>query len=171
MTNTALSAVSATLGVGGALGLPLSAWIVEVADWRALFWVAVGLAAVVIAISATLLPQGRSERRARVDLVGAIGLAIGVVATLVGVTKGNEWGWTSPLTLGLIAGGLVVLVVWGLYEVRHPAPLVDLRTTARLPVLFTNLAALMFGFGMMAQSIVVPQLMQMPEQTGYGLGQ
>src|SRR5699024_4674994 len=43
--------------------------------------------------------------------------------------------------------------------------------TARLPVLFTNLAALMFGFGMMAQSIVVPQLMQMPEQTGYGLGQ
>lgn len=171
MTNTALSAVSATLGVGGALGLPLSAWIVEVADWRALFWVAVGLAAVVIAISAALLPHRRSEQRARVDVVGAVGLAIGLVATLVGITKGNEWGWTSPATLGMIAGGLVVLVVWGRYEVRHAAPLVDLRTTARLPVLFTNLAALMFGFGMMAQSIVVPQLMQMPEQTGYGLGQ
>lgn len=171
MTNTALSAVSATLGVGGALGLPLSAWIVEAMDWRALFWVAVVLAAVVIVISATLLPHVRSERRARVDFVGAIGLAIGLVATLVGITKGNEWGWASPLTLGVISGGLVVLLVWGWYEVRHPAPLVDLRTTARLPVLFTNLAALMFGFGMMAQSIVVPQLMQMPEQTGYGLGQ
>ncbi|MBV9831398.1 MAG: MFS transporter, partial [Marmoricola sp.] len=50
-------------------------------------------------------------------------------------------------------------------------PLVDLRTTAQLPVLLTNLAAIAIGFGMMAQSIVVPQLLQLPEGTGYGLGQ
>lgn len=171
MTNTALSAVSATLGVGGALGLPLSAWVVEATDWRVLFWMSTGLAMVVIALSATLLPAGHRDPDGRVDVVGAIGLAIGLVATLVGVTKGNEWGWGSPLTLGLVGGGVLVLLVWGGYEVRHPNPLVDLRTTARLPVLFTNLAALMFGFGMMAQSIVVPQLLQMPVQTGYGLGQ
>jgi len=43
--------------------------------------------------------------------------------------------------------------------------------TARRPVLLTNLAAIAMGFGMMAQAIVIPQLLQMPEQTGYGLGQ
>ncbi|MFD2393388.1 MFS transporter [Dietzia aerolata] len=64
-----------------------------------------------------------------------------------------------------------MLLAWGLYETRHPQPLVDLRTTARRPILLTNIAALLIGFGMMAQSIVVPQLLQLPEATGYGLGQ
>ncbi len=42
MAATSIAAMSATLGVGGAIGLPLSAWIVEVGDWHALFWVAAG---------------------------------------------------------------------------------------------------------------------------------
>ena len=171
MTNTALSAVSATLGVGGALGLPLAALIVQSMDWHVLFWLSSILAVIVIVCSATLLPHHRREHPAKIDLVGAIGLAIGLVCVLVGVTKGNDWGWVSAGTLGMIIGGAVVLVAWGFYEVKHKDPLVDLRTTVRLPVLFTNLAALMVGFGMMAQSVVVPQLLQMPEGTGYGLGQ
>ncbi|MFT4234105.1 MAG: MFS transporter [Microbacterium sp.] len=171
MTNTALSAVSATLGVGGAIGLPLAALVVQSLDWHALFWLATVLGVVVVALSAIFLPHHRREHPAKIDVVGAIGLAIGLVSVLVGVTKGNDWGWTSAGTLGMIIGGVVVLVAWGFYEVRHPAPLVDLRTTVRLPVLFTNLAALMVGFGMMSQSVVVPQLLQMPTATGYGLGQ
>ncbi|MFT4220803.1 MAG: MFS transporter [Microbacterium sp.] len=171
MTNSALSAVSATLGVGGALGLPLAALIVQSMDWHALFWLSSALAVVVIALSATILPHHRREHPAKVDVVGGIGLAIGLVSVLVGVTKGNDWGWASTGTLGMIIGGALVLVAWGFYEVRHHSPLVDLRTTVRLPVLFTNLAALVVGFGMMAQSVVVPQLLEMPTATGYGLGQ
>ena len=61
--------------------------------------------------------------------------------------------------------------MWGGFELRQSDPLVDLRTTAKLPILMTNIAAVAIGFGMMAQSIVVPQLLQLPEATGYGLGQ
>jgi MFS family permease len=104
-------------------------------------------------------------------VAGALGLAVGLVSVLVAVSKGNDWGWGSGATLGLLSVGVVVLLVWGWYELRHHDPLVDLRTTARRPVLMTNLAALLIGFGMMAQSIVVPQLLQMPTATGYGLGQ
>ncbi len=171
MTNSALAAVSATLGVGGALGLPLAAWIVEAFDWHALFWVSSVLAGVVIIATATMVPRGAEAHPARVDLVGAVGLTIGLVALLVGVTKGNDWGWGAAPTLALIVGGVVVLLAWGRHQLGHREPLVDLRTTARLPVLFTNLAALMIGFGMMAQSIVVPQLLQSPVETGFGLGQ
>ena len=171
MTNTALSAVSATLGVGGALGLPLAAWIVESFHWSVLFWMSAGLAVVMIVLSALVLPHIRRDHPARVDWIGAVGLAIALVAILVGVTKGNDWGWAALPTLGLVIGGVIVLLAWGVYEIRHRDPLVDLRTTARLPVLFTNLAALAMGFGMMAQSIVVPQLLQMPAATGHGLGQ
>lgn len=168
---TAMAAMSATLGVGGAIGLPLSAWIVEVGDWHTLFWVATGIALVVLVLSWFVVPHVHDAQPGHFDVAGAIGLAIGLVSLLVGISKGNAWGWGDPRTLGAMAAGVVVLLAWGAYELRQSDPLVDLRTSAQLPVLMTNLAALAIGFGMMAQAIVVPQLLQLPAQTGYGLGQ
>lgn len=171
LTSTAIAAMSATLGVGGAIGLPLSAWIADGHDWHDLFWLSSALAVVILVATVALVPHVRDANPGKLDLVGALGLAIGLVAFLVGVTKATTWGWGDARTLGAILGGLVVLVLWGLFEVRQPDPLVDLRTTAQLPVLLTNLGAIAIGFGMMAQSIVVPQLLQLPRATGYGLGQ
>lgn len=171
MRNAAVAGISATLGVGGALGLPLAAWISQEYNWHALFWLTAGLGVIVTALSATALPHRAIQHPATFDALGALGLAAGIVGVLVGVSKGNDWGWLSVGTLGAIIGGLLVLVLWGVYELRHDEPLVDLRSTARRPVLLTNIAAVLMGFGMMAQSIVIPQLLQMPTSTGYGLGQ
>jgi len=168
---TATAAMSATLGVGGAIGLPLSAWIVQAGNWHALFWVATVLAAVILVSTWFAVPHVRDAQPGRLDLVGALGLAVGLVSLLVGISKATVWGWGDPRTLGPIAAGVVVLLLWGAYELRQADPLVDLRTTAQRPVLMTNIAAVAIGFGMMAQSIVVPQLLQLPEATGYGLGQ
>lgn len=171
MKNASVAGISATLGVGGALGLPLAAWIAEEFNWQALFALSAVLAAVMVALTIACIPHRSPTRTAQLDVVGAIGFAIGVVAVLVGVSKGNDWGWASPATLASIIGGVIVLVVWGAYELRHSEPLVDLRATARRPVLLTNIAALLIGFGMMAQSIVVPQLLETPASIDYGLGQ
>ncbi|GAB3780954.1 MFS transporter [Nocardioides ungokensis] len=168
---TATAAMSATLGVGGAIGLPLSAWIVQAGNWHALFWVATALAAVILVATWFAVPHVRDAQPGRLDLVGVLGLAIGLVSLLVGISKATVWGWGDVRTLGAIAAGVVVLLLWGAYELRQADPLVDLRTTAQRPVLMTNIAAVAIGFGMMAQSIVVPQLLQLPEATGYGLGQ
>jgi MFS family permease len=107
----------------------------------------------------------------RFDVVGAIGLSAGLVSLLLAISKGGDWGWTSGATLGLFAAAAVVLAVWGLWELRHSQPLVDLRVTARRQVLLTNLASMVFGFAMFAMSLVLPQLLQLPKATGYGLGQ
>ena len=171
MASTSIAALSATMGVGGAIGMPLSAWIAQDYDWHALFWMSAGLAAVVSVLTMMFVPHLVDGHPASFDLVGAVGLAVGLIAVLVGVSKGNDWGWASTDTLLCVLGGLAVLALWGLFELRRRAPLVDLRTTARRPVLLTNIAAVLIGFGMMAQSIVVPQLLEMPSATGYGLGQ
>jgi MFS family permease len=171
LTGTAIAAMSATLGVGGAIGLPLSAWIAEDHDWHALFWLSAGLATLVLLATFALVPHVLDANPGRLDLVGAAGLSIGLVAFLVGVSKATAWGWGDARTLGAIASGVVVLLLWGFFELRQVDPLVDLRATAQLPVLLTNVAAVAVGFGMMAQAIVVPQLLQLPEATGYGLGQ
>ncbi|WP_198684076.1 MFS transporter [Brachybacterium sp. YJGR34] len=171
MRNSAVAGISATLGVGGAIGLPIAAWTAQEFDWHALFWLASAFAVVMLLLTLLVLPHRPPVGTARMDVLGALGLAVGVVAVLVGVSKGNDWGWTAPGTLAAILGGAVVLALWGRYEMGRRDPLVDLRTTVRRPILLTNIAALMAGFGMMAQSIVVPQLLQAPAETGYGLGQ
>jgi len=171
LTGTAIAAMSATLGVGGAIGLPLSAWIVDGRDWHTLFWVAAALALVVLVSVWFLVPHVQDAAPGRFDAVGAVGLAVGLVTFLVGISKASTWGWTDPRTVGAIVVGLLVLLAWGFHQTRRAEPLVDLRTTARLPVLMTNIAAVAVGFGMMAQAIVVPQLLELPEITGYGLGQ
>ncbi|WP_235734906.1 MFS transporter [Nocardioides alcanivorans] len=171
MATSAMATLSATMGVGGAIGMPLAAWIAQEHEWHALFWVSAGIAVVVLAATVLLVPSRPALNPGRFDPFGTIGLTIGLVATLVGISKGTDWGWTSGRTWLFLALGLVTLLAWGRHQLGHPNPLVDLRTTARRPVLFTNLAALLVGFGMMAQSIVVPQLLTMPAATGFGLDQ
>lgn len=171
ITAMAIAAMSATLGVGGAIGLPLSAWIAQSWDWHGLFWVSAVLSVLVVALVAFVVPSVSDAVGGRLDIGGAIGLAVGLCATLIAVSKGNDWGWTDTKTLTLLIVGLVVLVGWGFFELRTGEPLVDLRTTARPAVLLTNIAAVAVGFGMMAQSIVIPLLLEMPKETGVGLGQ
>jgi len=166
----AVATISATMGVGGAIGLPVSALIAQNANWHVLFWAAAGLAAVALVLVLALLPESPVRTPSKFDGVGAAGLAAGLVALLLPITKGADWGWASPLTLGLFAAAVVILVLWGIFELRIAAPLVDLRVSARPQVLFTNMASIAVGFAMYAMSLSFPQLLMAPTATGYGLG-
>ena len=169
--NSAIAAMSATMGVGGAVGLPLSAWIADAGDWHLMFWLSAVVAAIVLALTWFAVPHVRDEHPGGLDIVGGLGMAVGLGSFLVGVSKGTTWGWDDGRTLGAIAFGVVVLVAWGFFELRVADPLVDLRASASRPVLLANLAGMAIGFGMMAQMVAIPQLLEMPEATGYGLGQ
>ncbi len=166
----AVATMSATMGVGGAIGLPIAALIAQSADWHALFWASAGLGAVALVLVAAVLPESPVRTPARFDGVGAAGLAAGLTALLLPITKGADWGWTSVLTLGLFAAAIVIFVLWGVFELRMQAPLVDLRVSARPRVLFTNLASIAVGFAMYAMTLSFPQLLMAPSVTGYGLG-
>ncbi|GAA1310152.1 MFS transporter [Saccharothrix xinjiangensis] len=167
---SATALMSASLGVGGALGLPAAALLAERLHWHVLFWAAAGLGAIAAALVAALVPESEVRTGGRFDLLGAIGLSIALSCLLLGISKGADWGWTSGVTSGLFGTAAVVLAVWGWWELRTTGPLVDLRTAARRQVLLTNLASAVFGFAMFAMSIVLPQLLQLPAATGYGLG-
>ncbi|MGW4599861.1 MFS transporter [Streptomyces sp. NPDC004457] len=162
--------MSASLGVGGALGLPAAAFIADHFDRHVLFWTSGSLGVVAFVCVLSLVPESSVRTGGRFDVAGALGMAVGLVSLLLAVSKGADWGWTSGTTLGLFALAVVVLLGWGVFELRTAQPLVDLRTTARRQVLFTNLASIAFGFSMFAMSLVLPQLLQLPARTGYGLG-
>ncbi len=166
----AISLMSATLGVGGAIGLPVAAIVAEHADWHVLFWGAAGLGLGCALLILRFVPESPLRTPAPFDFLGALGLIVGLTSLLLPIVKGGEWGWGSPATLGFAATAVVVLAAWGWYQLRRRAPLVDLRVSARRPVLFTNLASVLVGFAMYAMSLSFPQLLQAPSATGYGLG-
>lgn len=170
--SSSIALVSASLGIGGALGLPIASAVAQYASWRVLFWGSAVLALTIAALIWFLIPDVPAGAKGqRFDVPGALGLAVGLVCLLLAVSKGAEWGWASSTTVGLFAASVVVLIGWGFWELRTKDPLVDLRTTARPRVLITNLASLFVGFGMYAGMLIAPQLLQFPEATGYGLGQ
>ncbi|MFD5320279.1 MFS transporter [Streptomyces sp. NPDC127098] len=166
----ATALMSASLGVGGALGLPAAAFIADNFDWHVLFWTSAALGAVALVLVPLIVPASPARTGGRFDLVGSLGLSAALVSLLLAVSKGADWGWTSATTLGLGAAAVVFVLAWGWWELRTEQPLVDLRATARRQVLFTNLASVAFGFSMFAMSLVLPRLIQLPEETGYGLG-
>ncbi|MGI5395180.1 MFS transporter [Streptomyces sp. CA-251251] len=168
---SAMALMSSSIGVGGGLALPAAALVAQHTDWHALFYGAAGLGVLAIALTLLVVPESPLRAKGSFDLPGALGLAAGLVLFLLPITKGSDWGWSSPTTLGLFAAAAVVLFLWGLMELRVKAPLVDLRTTARREVLLTNLASIMVGVSFYVISLVLPQLLQLPSETGYGLGQ
>ncbi|MDT3329086.1 MFS transporter [Microbacterium sp. KSW-18] len=168
--DAAIALMSATLGVGGAVGMPVSAIITETSDWHVLFWMAAGLGVVVFVLVALVVPASVLRTAGRFDFAGAIGLAIGLTGALLAVSRGNEWGWTSPATLALGLGGLAVLLVWGWFELRIREPLLDLRVAARPAVLLTNLASVAMGFSLFASNVSYPQMLELPASVGgFGL--
>lgn len=168
--DSAIALISATLGVGGALGLPISALITERSDWHVLFWVSAALGAVVFALVLWIVPVSALRTGGRFDYVGTAGIAVGLLGVLLAISRGNEWGWTSPATLVSGLGGLLVLLVWGWYELRIAEPLLDLRVAARRPVLLTNITSIAFGFSLFASNVVYPQMLELPATVGgFGL--
>jgi MFS family permease len=166
----AMGLMSATLGVGGAIGLPLAAVVAQHAHWHVLFWGSAALGLVCAALVRALVPESPRAPRARFDLLGALWLTVGLTALLLATIKGSVWGWSGVPTLALFGTAVVLLPLWGRYQLRTRDPLVDLRVSARRPVLLTNLSAVLIGFAMYASALLFPQLLQAPVATGHGLG-
>ncbi|GAA2418088.1 MFS transporter [Streptomyces daghestanicus] len=118
-----ISSVSTALGpiVGGLL--------VEHVNWESVFYINAPIGVIALVFGLVVLPQSRNEAAAgeKFDVPGVVLLALGLLAVVFGVVKGETWGWTSAGTLGAIVGGVVVLVLFGWYETRVAHPLLPMR--------------------------------------------
>ncbi|MFG1813319.1 MFS transporter [Kribbella sp. NPDC049174] len=114
-------------GGGGILGMYLSAVLVDLASWRWLFVLPVALVVVAIVIALRSVPNSREESEHRFDVVGSLASMVAVIGLVLALHEGPGRGWTAPLTLlGLVVGviGAIGFVAW---ELRQPAPLLDVR--------------------------------------------
>lgn len=166
----ATALMSATLGMGSAMGLPLAGVIYPHLGWHAIFWISAAAGALLLAAVALVVPESEVRSPGRFDILGAVILSIALTGLLLGISKGGAWGWGSVRTVGCFVLAAVVLAIWIPYQLRATNPMVNLRTSARRPVLLTNIASMIVGFAMFANMLATTQQLQMPENTGYGFG-
>jgi EmrB/QacA subfamily drug resistance transporter len=167
---TGIAMLGATAGIGGAIGLPLGGLLVDQASYHWIFWISAAMGVIATVTTIRFVPESPLRSPGKVDYVGAGILAVGLSAVLIAVSRANQWGWASDRTLGLLAIGLLVLAAFVAFERRHPAPLINIRTLSRPPVLITDLATLLVGFGLFGTFVLIPQLAELPTGGDVGLG-
>lgn len=162
----ALALLSAMLGIGGGLGIPLGGVIVSAFGWQAMFWFAAVLSAVSIVLMLVVFPADHSAPGGRFDVPGAILLGLGLTAILTAISQGSGWGWVSVPTISLLVGGVVVFAAWAMMELRLDQPLVNLRTTLDRPVLLVNIASVVLGLLMFTNLLLTTLELQNPAAQG-----
>lgn len=147
-------------GAGGILGLFSSAVLIDYASWQWLFVLPVVIAAVAIVATVTMVPETRNDDAPRFDSIGAVLSILAVGGIVMGVEEGPHMGWTDPVVLLGLLGGLAAAVAFVIVErrVEHPLLDVDIFRDRRLAA---GSASLLVLFALMLGSfLVVIQLLQ-----------
>jgi len=168
----AFGVLMTSVGIGAVAGYMLGGLIWKAgADWHMLFWAIAGLSALTLLLLFTTVKETPRIKGVRIDYVGVIVLLLWSVLILLPLSQANSWGWSSAKVLGLLIPGIIVLVLWVVWELRIPAPLLDLRILAHTGV--WQGAVLMFAVPMAlyVSSTFLPYLFQIPHALGgYGFG-
>jgi MFS family permease len=145
--------INAVAAIAGSfIGLVLGGVLAPV-DWRLVFWVSVPVGVAGSVWGYVNLKDRGIRTPARIDWAGNVTFAAGLVAVLTGIVYGIEphgghtMGWTNPLVIAALAGGVVLLAVFAWIETRVPAPMFRIPLFRIRAFTAGNLASLMAALG------------------------
>jgi MFS family permease len=164
-----IGVLAAMVAVGGGASIILAGPIVDGLGYRWLFLLPALLAAGAAAAAFAFIPESPRAPGA-VSVSGSVLLSVWLVALLLAVSQGTAWGWTSPRVLCLFGGAVICAGLWCLGELRGAAPVVDVRLMRQPAIWTNNLVSLLFGVGIYSVLAFLPQYLQAPRRSGYGLG-
>jgi len=129
----AIGVWGAVMGIAMALGPMLGGALIELGDWRAVFWINLPICAAAILLTAIFVPESRSATMRDVDPIGqalAVTFLFSVVFVLI---QGREMGWTSTPSVAISIVAVLALLGFLRYESRRTDPFIDLRFFHSIP--------------------------------------
>jgi EmrB/QacA subfamily drug resistance transporter len=137
------------LSGGGVIGVLAGGILTDVLNWHWIFLVNLPVGVAVIVLSLRLLPTERGPAASgRVDVAGAITVTAALILAVYAIVNGNEEGWTSTTTLGMLGGAVVLLSVFLAIEARISSPLVPLGLFRNRNVSTANVVGVLMAAGM-----------------------
>ena len=139
------------LSGGGSAGVLLGGILTDTLDWHWIFLVNLPIGILVLLLSFRLLPAAAGQAAGqRLDVAGAVTVTAALMLAVYAIVNGNEAGWGSGQTLGLLAGAVALFAVFLVIEARHPSPLVPLRLFRLRNLATANVLGMLMSAGMFA---------------------
>jgi EmrB/QacA subfamily drug resistance transporter len=136
---------------GGTLGVLAGGVLTDALNWHWIFLVNLPIGILVTVLALRLLPGGRTHAvTQRLDLAGAVTVTSALVLAVYAIVNGNDAGWTSTRTLGLLGAAAALLGVFGLVESRVAAPLIPLGLFRRRNLATSNVVGVLWAASMFA---------------------
>jgi MFS family permease len=135
---------------GGSIGVLLGGVLTGTINWHWIFLINLPIGVVVVLLSLRLVPAEHVAGTGRIDVAGAVTVTAALMLAVYAIVNGNQNGWTSAQTLGMLAGAAVLFAAFVVIESRVSAPLVPLglfrlRNLATANVVGVFWAAAMFA--------------------------
>ena len=168
----AISMIVLSIGLGAVTAYLASGFIWRAGgDWRTMFWILSGAIAIDLLLTAMLIRETKRIRDVPIDFLGCIGLVAWALLLLVPLSQANSWGWGSSKVLGMLLPGLAVAGLWVWWELRRPAPLIDLRVLKRMGVWQGAVIWFVLSLTVCVPATTMPYLFQTTTASGFGFGQ
>jgi EmrB/QacA subfamily drug resistance transporter len=136
---------------GGSIGVLLGGILTNALNWHWIFLVNIPIGVLVLALSLRLLPTARGPVAAgRLDIAGALTVTASLILAVYAIVNGNDVGWTSAQTIGLLAGAAALLAIFLGIEARVRAPLIPLGLFRQRSLATANVMAILWAAAMFA---------------------
>ncbi len=147
---------------GGSIGALLGGLLTSALSWHWIFLVNIPIGAAVYALTVVLLRENRAPTAAaRLDTGGAVTVTASLMLAVYAVVNGNDAGWTSTQTLGLLCAAAVLLALFLAIEVRVRDPLMPLRLFRLRNVATANVVGILWAAAMFAWFFVSALYLQL----------
>jgi EmrB/QacA subfamily drug resistance transporter len=147
---------------GGSIGVLLGGILTSALSWHWIFLVNIPIGIAVYALCVALLPNARGPiANARLDVAGAVTVTTALMLAVYAIVNGNEAGWTSAQSLGLLAASAVLLVIFLVIEARVRAPLMPLGLFRFRNVATANVVGVLWAAAMFAWFFISALYMQL----------
>jgi EmrB/QacA subfamily drug resistance transporter len=136
---------------GGSIGVLLGGVLTDVLDWHWIFLVNIPIGVAVVVLSLRLLPGGRGQdAKAKLDVAGAVTVTAALMLAVYAIINGNQEGWLSGRTLGLLAVAVALLGTFLTIEARVSSPLMPLGLIRKRNVATANAVGVLWAAAMFA---------------------
>ncbi|MBD0283173.1 MAG: MFS transporter [Thermoleophilaceae bacterium] len=144
------------------IGPVLGGAAVEFVGWRLVFWLTVPITVIALAITGFAAPVSRGEMAGpRIDFPGLLTMALGLTAVVFSLVQGEQWGWDSAATLGILAAGLGLLAALWFVEHRVREPIIDFGLFRTAPYLGATAAAFALAGSYWVVLFYLPQYLEL----------
>jgi EmrB/QacA subfamily drug resistance transporter len=136
---------------GGSIGVLLGGILTDALDWHWIFLVNIPIGVAVFALCLRLLPAARGGATTRrLDVAGAVTVTASLMLAVYAIVNGNEVGWASGRTTGLLAGSAALLALFVWIEARVPSPLMPLGLFRMRNLTTSNVVGILWAGAMFA---------------------